>query len=112
MALFWNWIISAAAIAVASYLLPGVSTDGFVAALAVAVVLGLINATIKPLAHVLALPLSVLTLGLFALVINGALVLLASAAVPGFHVDGLASAIFFSIVLAAVNFALSLFRAP
>lgn len=98
-----NWVISAAVIMVSAYLLPGVMVSGFVAALILAVVLGAINAFIKPVLLVLALPINILTLGLFTFVINAALIMLATYIVPGFSVDGFWWALIFSIVLAIVG---------
>ncbi|MDQ3089814.1 MAG: phage holin family protein [bacterium] len=97
-------IVSAAAVVASSYLLPGVQVDGWKAALIVALVLGLINAIIKPIITILTLPITILTLGLFALVINALLVLLADAIVPGFNVDGFLWAFIFGLVLSVVNF--------
>lgn len=78
----------------------------FKAALLAALVLGIINATIKPLLILLTLPITVLTLGLFTLVINALLILLTSKLVPGFQVDGFWWAFLFSIILMVVNYIL------
>ena len=99
-----NWILSAASLGVAAYLLPGVHIQGGVATLLVlAVVVGLINAIFQPILHLLALAITILTLGLFSLVINGLLILLAARLVPGFVVDGFWWALLFSLVLSLVN---------
>lgn len=103
MEILINWLISAFAIIVSAYILPGVHVSGFTAALVAAVVLGIINAVIKPIILILTLPLTVLTLGLFTLVINAFVILLASSIVPGFRVDGFWWALIFSIVLSIVN---------
>lgn len=102
-----NWVISALAVVVAAYLLPGVHVSSFVTALIVAVVLGIINAFVKPLLLILTLPITIVTLGLFTLVINAFLILLTSYLVPGFVVDGFWWALIFSVVLSAVNWFLS-----
>lgn len=91
------------AILIAAYLLPGVVVAGFVPALVLAVVLGAINAFIKPILVVLTLPVTVLTFGLFLFVINAVLIMLASFIVPGFSVDGFWWALLFAIVLTLVN---------
>lgn len=101
-----SWVLSAIVILVASYLLPGVHVAGFITALTVALVLGIINAIIKPVVVILTLPINILTLGLFTLVINAALVMLTSAIVPGFRVDGFLWALIFSILLSVVNMVL------
>jgi putative membrane protein len=103
MNLLVRWIISALAVLVTSYLLPGVHVDTFVAALVVAVVLGIINVSLKPLLVILTLPLKVVTLGLFMLVINALLILLTSRIVEGFKVDGFFWALLFSIVLSVIS---------
>lgn len=104
-----NWILSAIIILIASQILPGVHVTGFVAALTVALVLGIINAIIKPVIVILTLPINILTLGLFTLVINAALVMLTSAIVPGFRVDGFLWALVFSILLSIINMVLHTF---
>ena len=98
-----GWLVSGMAVFVVHYLLPGVTTANFVTALVVAVVLGIVNATVKPLLFILTLPVTVMTLGLFALVVNAAAVLLVDTLVPGFKVDSLLWAIAFSVVLSLVN---------
>lgn len=102
-----NWLISGLAILIAAYIIPGIHVEGFFPALVTALVLGLINAFIKPIIIILTLPINILTLGLFTLVINAALILLTSAIVPGFTVDGFFWALLFSVALSLVNFALS-----
>jgi putative membrane protein len=90
------------AVIVSAYILPGVTLASFWTALVVALVLGLLNAFIKPLLIILTLPINILTLGLFTLVINALVIMMASAIVPGFKVDGFWYAMLFSIVLCAV----------
>jgi putative membrane protein len=97
-----HWIISAVAILVVAYLLPGAEVT-LLGAVILAVVLGLINVFIKPVVKLLALPLTILTLGLFSLVINALFVMLADAIVPGFSVSGFWTAFFFAILLSLVN---------
>jgi putative membrane protein len=97
-----HWIISAAAIGVAAYVLPGVEVT-LVGALVLVVVLALINVFIKPVIFILTLPITILTIGLFSLVINGFLIWLAAQIVPGFLVSGYWSAFFFAIVLSLIN---------
>jgi putative membrane protein len=76
----------------------------FYAALAAAFILGIINVTIKPLLLFLTLPITFLTLGLFAFVINALMIMLAAQFVPGFSVDGFMWAFWFSIILSIVNY--------
>lgn len=96
-------ILSAVAVGIAAYLVPGVTVDGFLVAVVVAVVLAIINTFIKPIIVLLTLPINILTLGLFSLVIMALLVMLAGAVVPGFGVDGFLSALVFGVLLALVN---------
>ncbi|MBI4053984.1 MAG: phage holin family protein [Candidatus Doudnabacteria bacterium] len=96
-------LLSALAVLVASYVLPGVRVESFTVALVVAVVLGLLNALVKPVLVVLTLPVTVVTLGLFLLVINAALVLIADRLVGGFSVSGFWWALVFSLVVSSVN---------
>ncbi len=98
-----NWLVYAIAIAISAYLLPGVTVEGLVTVLILAVVLGAINAILRPIFIVLTLPVTVLTLGLFILVINALLVLLAAAIVPGFSVASFWWAFVFAIVLAVIS---------
>lgn len=111
MSLVINWVISGLAVVISAYLLPGVTlSGGFKAALLTALVLGLINAIIKPVLSLLTLPLTVMTLGLSSLVINALLILLVTKVVPGFQVQGFLWAIAFSIVLTVVNWVMSIFK--
>lgn len=103
MKIIFNWFISAVAIMISAYILPGVEVAGWVAALVLAVVLGAINAILKPLLILLTLPINILTLGLFSLVINAALVMLAAYIVPGFSVAGFWWALIFALVLSIVT---------
>lgn len=87
--------------------LPGISVSSLEASFIVALVLGILNAILAPILHLLALPVTVLTLGLFALVVNGAIVLLADALMKSFSVSGWLMAIVFSIIMAVFNSAVS-----
>jgi putative membrane protein len=103
MEILINWIVNAMVIFSVAYLMPGVHVASFLAALVVALVLGIINAFIKPVLIILTLPITILTLGLFALVLNALLILLVSKLVPGFTVDGFLWAFVFGIVLSIAN---------
>jgi len=103
-----SWLISAVAIVITAYLLPGVRLSGFFAALVTALVLGLINTFIKPLLLLLTLPLNILTLGLLTFVINALLIMLTSSVVPGFVVTGFGWALLFSLILSLINYALGM----
>jgi len=92
-------LLTALVVLGAGYLLPGVSVDDYVAALFAGIVIALLNAILKPILVVLTIPLTILTLGLFLLVINAALILLAAYLIDGFYVDGFWWALLFSIIL-------------
>ena len=98
-----QWVISAVAIIVTGYLLPGVHIASFSTAFVAAVVLGIINVIIKPVLLLLTLPINILSLGLFTFVINAFVILLTSSFVPGFVVNGFWWALLFSVILAIVN---------
>lgn len=102
MKLFFHWLVAAIAIAIAAHIVPGVSIT-LVGTLIAAVVLGALNLLIRPILFVLTLPINILTLGLFSLVINAFLVMLAALLVPGFSVAGFWTALLFAVVLAIVN---------
>ena len=104
-----HFIVSTIAILITAYILPGVHVSGLLAAFVLAVVLGAINLILRPILIFLTLPITILTLGLFVLVINGLLVMLASYIVLGFTVDSFWYALLFGIVLAIVNWILEIF---
>lgn len=97
-----HWIISSIAIAIAAYLLPGAEVT-LVGALVLAVVLGLINMVIRPIILLLTLPLTIVTLGLFSLVVNALLIMLADMIVPDFSVNGFWTALLFSLIVSVIN---------
>ena len=82
------WILNAVALWLVTLLLPGVTVADEISAFIAAIVLGLVNAVLKPILIVLTLPVTVLTLGLFLLVLNGLLFWGVGSILPGFHVDG------------------------
>ena len=102
-------LVSGLAVLLASYLLPGVHVATFGTAIGVAVTLGLLNLFVKPLLVLLTLPVTVLTLGLFLLVINVFIVYLADALFVGFEVEGFWWALAFSLVLSVINSAFQSF---
>jgi putative membrane protein len=106
MRMLLQWVLTALAIWIVSKLIPGFEVTGPVAALIAAVVIGFVNATLGLFLKIVTFPLTMLTLGLFWLVINALMIELASAIVPGFHVRGFAAAFWGAIVLSLVNMAL------
>lgn len=99
---FIHWIIATLAILVADYLLQGVETT-LVGALVLALVLGVINVFFKPIISLLTLPLTIVTFGLFSLVVNTLLVLLAAKIVPNVAITGFWTALFFSIIVSLIT---------
>ncbi len=100
---FVTTLVTALSILVVDLIVPGVAINTFPAALAAAVSLGLVNGSVKPVLKVLSLPVTFLTLGAFALVVNGFCFWLASVLVPGFAVKGLLGFILGPVVLSAVS---------
>lgn len=96
-------LLSTAAVLISAYVIPGIEVESIWGAIVTAIVLGIITSLLKPLLVILTLPINILTLGLFTLVINALLVMLAAAVVPGFSVDGFLPAVIFSVVLGLVN---------
>lgn len=92
-------LLTALAVFAIAYFLDGVTVDSYLAALLVAVVLGLLRLIVKPILVLLTLPVTIITLGLFLFVINAIMVLLASEIVPGFSVAGFWIALLFSLLL-------------
>ncbi|SEJ61461.1 putative membrane protein [Cyclobacterium xiamenense] len=85
------------------YLLPGIVVDDWITGVIIAALLALLNLTVKPVLIFLTIPITILTLGLFLLVINALLVMLAAAMIQGFAVDNFWWALLFSLVLSLVN---------
>src|SRR5580693_9710586 len=113
MRLLLNWVLSALAVWIVSKVVPGVFVSGPTAALIAALVIGFINATIGALLKILTFPLTLLTLGLFWLVINALMLELASALLaPGFQVHGFLAAFLGAIVLSIVNLVLKAIVMP
>ena len=103
-----HFLISMVAILIISYLLPQVmKADSFMAALVAAFVLGIVNAVIRPVMVILTLPITLLSLGIFLLVINGLMLWLVSGLVPGFRVNGFFGAVLGSVLISLVSWVLS-----
>lgn len=98
-----QWIVVAIALAVTAYLVPGVMVSSGVALAVAALVLGLVNAMIRPIITILTLPLTLLTLGLFYLVVNGLAFAIAAGLTPGFTVSGFGSAVLGALIVSIVS---------
>ncbi|MCH8905075.1 MAG: phage holin family protein [Bacteroidetes bacterium] len=101
--------VSSIAVMTGSYLLPGVSIKDITYAIIVALVLSTLNVLIKPLFVLLTLPLTIFSLGLFLLVINAIMILLADSLLPGFEVAGFWWAVVFSLLLTFINWLIESF---
>ena len=98
-----RFLLNGLAVLLAAYLLPGVSVSHYGYALLVALVLGIVNAIIKPILVVLTIPITFVTFGLFLLVINALMILLVDWVIDGFTVDGFWWALGFSLILSLFN---------
>jgi putative membrane protein len=103
LGLLVQWLLSAIALLIVSRLVPGFHVDGLWPAMIASLVIGLLNATVGLILKIITFPLSILTLGVFLLVINGLMILLASSIVRGFHVRGFGAAFWGAVVLALLG---------
>ncbi len=108
MKFFFKVIISAFAVFISAHFLGGVTVEPFTTAIVVAFVLAILNILLKPVLIVLTIPVTVMSLGLFLLVINAFMVLIAAELVKGFEVAGFWWALLFSIILTVVNWLLEM----
>ena len=106
MPLLLRWVLNAFALWVVSRVVPGIHASGVFATFVAALVLGILNALVRPILLLLTLPLNLLTLGLFTFVINALMLELTGAIVQGFRVDGFGSALLGALVIAVVVFVL------
>jgi putative membrane protein len=100
---FINLLINSLAVAITAYIVPGIRLDNFFTAIVLVVVLGLLNFFVKPLLLLFTLPINILTLGLFTLVINTIIILLAASIVKGFSVSSFWTGLLFSLILSLVT---------
>ncbi|WP_394975395.1 phage holin family protein [uncultured Croceitalea sp.] len=103
MKLILRILLSAVAVVILSKVLPNVSVDSYTTAIIVAIVLSLLNFIVKPILVILTLPITIVTLGLFLLVVNAIIILLASNFISGFTVNGVLWAIIFSLLLSLLQ---------
>jgi len=107
--LILRWAVNVAALFLTSSLVKGIHIDGLMAGLVAAAVLGIINATIRPVISFFTWPLNFLTLGLFPFILNGVMLLLVSGVVKGFSVEGFLPALLGAVVLGFISYLLNLF---
>ena len=103
LSLLARWLLNAAALLLVAYLYPGVAVETFFAALIAALVLGLVNAVVRPILVLLTLPVTILTLGLFLFVINALLFWFVAEIVQGFRVTGFLDALVGSILYSLIT---------
>ena len=94
-----RWVLFALAIILTAWIVPGIRVENFLSAMFVCIIISLINTFIKPFLQAITLPINILTLGIFSLVLNAFLLLLAGWIAPGFEVEGFLNALFGSILL-------------
>ena len=104
-----RWLVTTVAVLVAAHVIPGVSYEGWGTLLGASLLLGIINAFVRPILLLLSLPFIIVTMGLFIFVINALLLMLVSKIVPAFQVSGFWSAFFGAIVISLVSWLLSSF---
>lgn len=110
---FWlRILITACGLLLAARLLEGLHVGGAVSLLLAALALGVVNAIVRPLALLLTLPITILTLGLFLLVLNGAMLGLAALLVPGFVIDGFGTALLGAIIVSLTGMVANWFIGP
>jgi putative membrane protein len=102
-----KWIIMTAAILIAAYIIDGIRISGFLPAFFAAAALGVLNAVFRPILLILTLPINILTLGLFTFLINALMLKMASGIIPGFDVIGFWPAVFGSLLISLVSWALN-----
>lgn len=102
-----DWLVNTFGVLIAVALVPGVDYEGALALLLASLLLGVLNAAVRPFLLVLALPLVVVTLGLFIIVINAVLLFVVSGIVPGFHVESFGSALLGALIIGVVAFLLN-----
>ena len=107
MEIFLRWLLYTLALIFTSWVIPGLEVSSFLNAMFVVVIIALINTFIKPFLQIITLPINILTLGLFSLVINALLLMLAGYITPGFEVEGFLSALIGSIVLSLFTLGIS-----
>lgn len=107
MRLLLVWILNAIALLAVAYLYPGVQVQDWKAAAIAALVLGLVNTLVKPILVILTLPVTIVTLGLFLLVLNALLFWIVASLVPGFHVNGFWAAMLGAVLYSVIAWLLS-----
>jgi putative membrane protein len=112
MRFFLKLLVSSLAVFFGAYILPGVYLDGFPTAILVALLMGFLNAFLKPVLVVLTIPITLVTFGLFLLVINAIIILMADYALSGFAVNSFFTAVLYSILVSVITWILEAIANP
>jgi len=110
MKILIEWILRAVIVMVVAYYLPGFYVESFIGALSLVLVLGLLNIVLKPILHLFSLPITILTLGLFSLVINGLILMLAIYLVPGVWAASFGIAVLASVLISLLSVLVGIFK--
>ena len=105
--LFIKWLCLTGAVLFTSYVIDGIYVSGFFSAFFTAGVLGILNMFFRPILIILTLPINIMTLGLFTIIINALMLIMASGIIAGFHVDGFWAAVFGSLIISLANWFLN-----
>jgi len=103
MKLITRLLINILSLLIVSYIIPGFDITNLTTAAVAAVVIGIVNTFIKPILLIITLPITIITFGIFALILNVLMLMLAAAITPGFHIDGFFTALLASILLSLVS---------
>ena len=106
---FLRWSINLLALVIAGALIKGITIEGLGIGIIAAGIFGVVNAVIRPVVLVLTLPINLLTLGLFTLVVNAAMLMLVSSLVPGFVIESFRSAFFGALIISLVSWGVNIF---
>lgn len=98
-----RWLVNSIGLLVTAYLIPGIRFENYITALVAALVLGIINAIIRPILLILTLPINILTLGIFTLFINALMFWLAGKVVPGFYITDYGTAFWAALVFSLIS---------
>lgn len=104
-----RWLVTTVAVLAAAHVIPGIRYDNWGSLLGASLLLGIINAFVRPVLLLLSIPWIIITMGLFIFVVNALLLMLVAAMVPSFHVEGFWSAFFGAIIISLVSWLLSSF---
>jgi putative membrane protein len=112
MRLILKLLVSSLAVFFGAYILDGVYLDGFPTAVLVAVLMGFLNAFLRPVLIILTIPITLITFGLFLLAINAVIILLADYALSGFNIDSFFTAVLYSIIVSLITWLLEAIAKP